>query len=171
VNAIVEWAGAAAVSCSVVNAASNMPKKPKGKAEKFVGSRLSPTLLLLSADEMLADLVRGVVKPPWQIAHPNLETAHPHPEKSQLLSFSPPNVRLVIVDDQAIEDYHLDKLLVKIRKQFSGAPLLYVADRQSDDNERRARSNGAHYYISKPLPTERFAQVLTSFLRVEQIKG
>ena len=97
--------------------------------------------------------------------------AHPRPEKSQPPRFSPrPNVRLVIVDDQAIEEYDLVNLLAEIRKQFSGAPMLYVADRQSDDNERRARSNGAHYYISKPVPPERFTQVLTSFLRAEQTK-
>ncbi len=166
-----------------------------------MASRLPPTLLLLSADEMLADLVHGVVKPPWQIAerdaraldirlvaqhpmrpplapanreigHPIRDMAHPHPEKSEPPRFSPrPNVRLVIVDDQAIEEYDLNKLLAEICKQFSSAPILYVADRQSDDNERRARSSGAHYYISKPIPPERFTQVLTSFLRAEQTKG
>ena len=85
--------------------------------------------------------------------------------------FTQPDVRLVIFDDQVVEENDRNWLLAKIRKYFSGAALLYVAGSQSDRNEKRARSNGAQYYVSKPLSLERFGHVLQSFLQAENAKG
>lgn len=76
-----------------------------------------------------------------------------------------PNVRLIILDDQAVEENDRGWLLAQIRKYFPGPSLLYIAGSQSDGNEKRARTNGAHYYISKPLSLERFSYVLQSFLQ------
>ena len=58
---------------------------------------------------------------------------------------------------------------------FSGISLLYVSGlyvsgSQSDGNEEPARTDGAHYYVSKP-PLERFGRVLQSFLQAQQVKG
>jgi hemerythrin-like domain-containing protein len=61
--------------------------------------------------------------------------------------------------------------IAQIRKHFSGVSLLYVAGAQTDLNEKRARANGAHYYVSKPLSLERFGQVLESFLKAQQVDG
>ena len=85
--------------------------------------------------------------------------------------FAQPNVRLVVLDDQAVEENDRGWLLAQIRKHFSGNSLLYIAGSQSDANEKRARTNGAHYYISKPLSFERLRYVLQSFLQVQQVKG
>jgi response regulator of citrate/malate metabolism len=85
--------------------------------------------------------------------------------------FTEPNVRLVILDDQTVEESDRGWLLGQIRKHFSGTSLLYVAASHSDGNERRARTNGAHYYVSKPLLLERFGHVLESFLQTQQLKG
>ena len=82
-----------------------------------------------------------------------------------------PNVRLVIVDDQTVEENDRGWMLVQIRKHFSGIPLLYVAGGQSDANEKQARTNGAQYYVSKPLSVERFGQVVRSFLQAQQVNG
>jgi DNA-binding response OmpR family regulator len=60
----------------------------------------------------------------------------------------------VILDDQAVVENERGWLLAQIRKHFSGISLLYVAANQSDGNEKRARTNGAHYYSSKPLSLE-----------------
>ena len=79
-----------------------------------------------------------------------------------------PNVRLAILDDQAVEENDRGRLLEQIRKRFPGNALLYVADTHGDGNEMRARTNGAHYYVSRPLPLERFGQVLQSFLKAQQ---
>ncbi len=127
--------------------------------------RLSPTLLLLSDDETLAELVSGIVKRPWKLVR---QDADRHMSRKL---FTQPNVRLVILDDQAVEESDRNWLLAQVRKHFAGASLLYVAGSQSDANERRARTNGAHYYASKPLSLERFSRVLRSFLQVQQIKG
>ena len=125
-------------------------------------SGLSPTLLLLSADEALTGLVRGVVKRPWKLA---IHRADQFMTREVLAL---PNVRLAILDDQAVEENDLGRLLEQVRKRFPGNSLLDVAGSHSDANEKRARSNGAHYYVSRPLSFERFAQVLESFLNAGQ---
>ena len=127
-------------------------------------TRLSPSLLLFSDDEALADLVGGIVKPPWKLVR---QRADGYASRE---AFAQKNVRLVIVDDQAVEETDRGWLLAQIRKHLSGAALLYVASSQSDDNEKRARSNGAQYYVSRPLGLERFGHVLESFLQLQQTK-
>ena len=127
-------------------------------------TRLSPSLLLFSDDEALADLVRGIVKPPWKLVR---QRADGYASREV---FAQPNVRLVILDDQAVEENDRGWLLAQIHKHFSGASLLYVANKQSDENEKRARTNGAQYYVSRPLVLERFGKVLESFLQLQQVK-
>jgi|SRR5271170_5281343 len=126
-------------------------------------NRLSPTLLLLSDDEALATFVLGIVKRPWKLIR---NGAHKCGSREV---FTQPNVRLVILDDQAVVDNERGWLLTQIRKHFSGTSLLYVAAIQTDCNEKRARTNGAHYYASKPLSFEQFGYVLRSFLRTYQV--
>lgn len=121
-------------------------------------ARLSPALLLRSDDKALARFVNGIVKRPWELVWADAS------EYTNREVFAQPNVRLVILDDQAVEENDRGWLLAKIRRRFSGAPLLYVASKRTYDNERRARTNGAQYYTSKPLTLERFGYVLQSFL-------
>ena len=125
-------------------------------------TRLSPTLLLLSDDEALAGLVRGIVKRPWELVRQGTDGYVSHKVITQ------PNVRLVILDDQTVEENDRGWLLAQIRRHFSGGSLLYVASSQSDGNEKRARTNGAQYYVSKPLSLERFGYVLQSFLQAQR---
>ena len=144
---------------------ANMPNKPKTRAHNSEELRPSSTLLLLSNDQALADLVREIVKPPWALVHHDAE-------RFQIRKmFSQPNVRLVLLDDQTVDEDHRSWLLAQISKHFSGSPLLYVAGHHTDGNEKRARTNGAQYYVSKPLEPERFGEVLRSFLQVQLIKG
>lgn len=125
------------------------------------GMRRPPTLLLLSDDEALASVVRGIVVRPWVLIQ--------HTAQSYLRRDGRPqqNVRLVILDDQAVEETDRGWMLAQIRKRLASIPLLYVAADQSDANERRARTNGAHYYISKPVSVDRFRHVLKSFLQAQ----
>jgi DNA-binding response OmpR family regulator len=122
----------------------------------------SPVLLLISEDEELATLICGLAKPPWRLVCRAADTDTPHSVLGEA------HVRVVVFDDQAVEENARDGLLAQIARFFSGVPLLYVTATQSDANEKRARMNGAHYYISKPLPIERFTQVLRSFLKTHQ---
>lgn len=126
---------------------------------------LAPSALLLSEDKELVDLVGRLVKPPWKLVRHEADKFMTREVLAQ------PNVRLAILDDEAIEQNDRGRLLAQIRKHFSGISLLYIADRQSEAGEKRARANGAHYYVSKPLSLERFGQVLQSFLRVQQPRG
>jgi DNA-binding response OmpR family regulator len=127
-------------------------------------SRLAPTVLLLSDDEALTDFVGRVVKRPWKVIRRGAD------KYGSREVFTQPNVRLVILDDQAVVETERGWLLAQIRRHFSGTSLLYVAASQSDGNEKRARANGAHYYASKPLSLERFGYVLRSFLQAQQVK-
>jgi DNA-binding response OmpR family regulator len=123
------------------------------------------TLLLLSDDEALAGLVLGIVKPPWKMVRDGADGY-----MSRKI-FAQPNVRLVVLDDQAVQENDRGRLLGQIRKHFSGHPLLYVAGNHSEVNEKRARTNGVHYYASKPLAREQFGRVLQSFLQTQEFKG
>ncbi len=126
-------------------------------------NRLSPTVLLLSDDEELWNFLLRIVKRPWKLVR------HGADKYGSRDIFTQPNVRIVILDDQAVVENERGWLLTQLRKHFSGTSLLYVAAIQSDGNEKHARTNGAHYYVSKPLSLERFGYVLRSFLRVHEI--
>jgi len=144
-----------------------MPRRKSGaqvRANQYLEeSRLEPTLLLLSDDEALVNFVLGIVETPWKLIR------HGADKCGSREVFTQPNVRLLILDDQAVVDNERGWLLAQIRKHFSGTSLLYVAAIQSDCNEKRARRNGAHYYASKPLSFEQFGYVLRSFLRTYQV--
>ncbi|MGA8060150.1 MAG: hypothetical protein WB999_18030 [Candidatus Binataceae bacterium] len=139
-----------------------MAKRLWRKTETLEEMRPSPTLLLLSDDEALTDLVLGIVKQPWKLVRQGVMSRK---------VFIQPQVRLVIFDDQTVEENDRDWLLARIRKYFSDVSLLYIAGSQSDRNEKRARTNGAQYYVSKPLSLERFGHVLQSFLHAQNAKG
>jgi|SRR5208337_863987 len=122
----------------------------------------SLTVLLLSDDEALTNLVLATVRHPWKLVR------HGADKYGSREVFTQPNVRLVIFDDQAVAENKRGWLLTQIRKHFSGTSLLYIAAIQSDGNEKRARTNGALYYTAKPLALERFGYILRSFLQAHQ---
>ncbi len=126
---------------------------------------LAPSALLLSEDKELVDLVDRLVKPPWKLVRHEADKFMTREVLAQ------PNVRLAILDDEAVKENDRGRLLAQIRRHFSGVSLLYIADSQSDAGEKRARANGAHYYVSKPLSLERFGHVLQSFLQTQQPHG
>ena len=134
------------------------------KSETPAQLRHSPILLLLSDDAALADLVLRIAQPPWQLVRQGGDSCQSHK------LFTVANVRLVLLDDQAVEENERNWLLTQIRRHFPAAALIYVAGRQSDGNEKRARTNGAHYYVSKPIAPDRFSHVLQSFLQAQQAK-
>ena len=126
-------------------------------------ARLAPRVLLFSDDKVLIGLVCRVVGQPWKLVRQSAEGRVTRELLAQ------PNVRLAILDDQAVEENERGWMLAQVRKHFSGIPLLYIAADQSDSSEKRARANGAHYYASKPLSLDRFGYVLRSFLQTNQI--
>ena len=125
--------------------------------------RLAPAVLLISDDETLVDVVRSIVKSPWKLVR------HRGTELMSREAFAKPNVRLAVLDDQRLKENERASILAQIRKHFSGVTLLYIAGIQSEDNEKLARTNGAQYYVSKPLSLERFGHVLQSFLQAQRV--
>ncbi len=120
--------------------------------------RPSPTLVLFSADKELIALVRKTVTAPWKI-----ELCEDPAIGREALAR--PSVRLVIVDDGAVDEEARGWLLDRIRKFVPQALLIYIASTHSEADERRARSYSAQYYTAKPLDIDRTARVIESFAR------
>ncbi len=79
-----------------------------------------PTLLLLSRDEEIGALVAAAAKAAWRVAQ------H-HETHAADGVFEEPNVRLVILDDEAVDEHDRGRLLTQIRRRVPNAPLLYIA--------------------------------------------
>jgi DNA-binding NtrC family response regulator len=116
------------------------------------------TLVLFSSDKELAALVRKIVKAPWKV-----ELCEDPAIGREALAR--PSVRLVIVDDGAVDEEARGWLLDRIRKFVPQALLIYIASTHSEADERRARGYSAQYYTAKPLDTDRVARVIESFIR------
>jgi DNA-binding response OmpR family regulator len=116
------------------------------------------TLVLFSSDKELAALVRKIVKAPWRV-----ELCEDPAIGREALAR--PSVRLVIVDDGAVDEEARGWLLDRIHKFVPQALLIYIASTHSEADERRARGYSAQYYTAKPLDTDRVARVIESFIR------
>ena len=112
---------------------------------------------LLSNDDNLAHVVDSAMEMPWR-----LERQLYSGEVLDFLRIA--GVRLVIVDDEAVGERDRGWLLGQVRRYLDGATLLYVAGNHSAENERRARSNGAHYYTAKPIRGDELTGVLKGFM-------
>ena len=112
---------------------------------------------LLSNDDNLARIVHSVVEMPWRFEQ--------HFYTGGLLDFLQiAGVRLVILDDELVGESDRSWLLAQVRRNLGDAELLYVAGSHTLENERRARSKGAHYYTAKPLETDELTEVLKGFM-------
>ena len=120
--------------------------------------RPPPTLVLFSADKELTALVSKTVQAPWQV-----ELCEDPAIGREALTR--PSVRLVIVDDGAVEQEARGWLLDRIREFVPHALLIYVASAHTEADERRARGYSAQYYTAKPLDLDRTARVIESFVR------
>ena len=74
-----------------------------------------------------------------------------------------PHVRIVVIDDEAIEESTRGWLLEQVRKHALHALVAYIAAIHSPETERRARAFSVQYYTSKPMDRERTLKVLHSF--------
>jgi DNA-binding response OmpR family regulator len=144
-------------------------REPRRRAEASVVSiatspgeevtRVSaPTLVLFSADRELTALVRKTARVPWKI-----ELCEDPAIGREALAR--PSVRLVIVDDGAVDEEARGWLLDRIRKFVPHALLIYIASAHSEIDEKRARRYAAQYYTAKPLDLDRTSRVIESFIR------
>lgn len=112
---------------------------------------------LLSNDDNLAHIVSSAVEGHWRFER--------HSYSGGLLDFLQiAGVGLAIVDDELVSESDRSWLLAQVRRNLGDAYLLYVAGSHSLENERRARSKGAHYYTAKPIETDELTGVLKGFM-------
>jgi len=72
---------------------------------------------------------------------------------------------LILLDDEAVRPDDRGWLLERIRQQAPRTFVIYVAANHDADTERRARSHGVHYYMSKPVDPNRIIQVSQAFIK------
>jgi len=117
-----------------------------------------PALLLISADEALVELLRRIAHAGWRFEHRRDSSG-----TGQLLR--QPDLRLVVLDDEAVAAEERGWLLTQVRRNRPGTALIYVAANHDGEVEKRARAGGANYYTSKPIPEEQLADVVRSFMQ------
>jgi len=146
--------------CLPKRARSSNPRPARKDAgvAGLVATGTKRTLLLLTLDEQLAQIVTPLLDPAWTLIRQNGHYTAP-------ATFAHPNIRIVLLDDDSVAESDRGWLLNRIRKNAADASLIYVAGNHSEDGERLARGSGAHYYVSKPLSPELFGHVLKSFIR------
>jgi hypothetical protein len=117
----------------------------------------SPVVVVLSEDNGLTQLVGSIIRSPWR-----LESCRYGDGLAGLQRLH--DVRLAIIDDQAVAERERGWLLTQVHKHLPGATLLYVAGVHTAENERRARANGAGYYTARPIQNDRLGCVLKAFM-------
>lgn len=132
--------------------------KPVGAAAAPPDSIERPALLLISPDDALVEFVRRIAHPGWRVEH-HRDLSH----RADILW--QPDLRVVLLDDEAIAATDRGWLLAQIRRHRPGAALVYVAANHDGEVEKRARAGGANFYTSKPIHDEQLADVLRSFMR------
>jgi DNA-binding response OmpR family regulator len=118
----------------------------------------APTVVIFSADKELTELTRQAAPQPWKV-----ESCEDPTLGRQVLQR--PNVKVVIVDDEVVQEDARGWLLDRVHRFVPQALLIYVAASHSPADEKRARSYAAQYYTAKPIDVDRTIRVVQSFLR------
>ena len=130
---------------------------PRGAIAFVPNPAATSIILVFSRDASVLDLASRAAGDGWK-----LEQCDDDRKFGQLLVL--PQVRLFIVDDEAIEHQMRGWLLERVRTSAPQAPFVYVAGAHSDATEKRARAYGAGYYTSKPVEAEPLLRVLGSLI-------
>jgi hypothetical protein len=69
----------------------------------------------------------------------------------------------VVIDDVAIDQPTCVWLLDQVHRLAPDALVAYIASVHTPEVERRVRSRGVQYYLSRPVDRERMLRVLHSF--------
>ena len=139
------------VSGSAYRAALASQAHPAGPAVE--GPR---EIVVFSRDESIVKMIAEGMSDSWVIE----KFTDPHQARTFLLK---PGVRIVVIDDEAIDESTRGWLLDQVRKRARHALVAYIAAIHSPETERRARAYSVQYYTSKPMDRERTLRVLHSF--------
>ncbi len=113
-------------------------------------------IAVFSSDDSVVKIIAEGVSDSWIIE----KFTDPHDGHAFLLK---PDVKMVVIDDEAIEESMRGWLLEQVRKHALHALVAYIAANHSPETERRARAYSVQYYTSKPMDRERTLRVLHSF--------
>ena len=113
-------------------------------------------IAVFTRDDSVVEIIAEGVSDSWVIE----KFADPHDGHAFLLK---PDVKMVVIDDEALEESMRGWLLDQVRKHALHALVAYIAAIHSPETERRARSYSVQYYTSKPMDRERTLRVLHSF--------
>ncbi len=121
-----------------------------------------PTILALSDDHQLVELLLKNCSRPWKVKATGDFTAY--------LNLVPNGeCKVVVVDDEKLVEADRGWLLHKIQNWMPQAFIVYIASQHSAEVEKLARSRGAGYYLSKPVDTERLTHLLGGLQRLDNI--
>jgi hypothetical protein len=113
-------------------------------------------IAVFTRDESVVKIIAEGVSDAWVIE----KFADPHDGHAFLLK---PDVKMVVIDDEALEESTRAWLLDQVRKHALHALVAYIAAIHSPETERQARAYSVQYYTSKPMDRERTLRVLHSF--------
>ena len=112
--------------------------------------------LVFSQDESIIGLIRDGLTDGWRM--------DPCSEPNQARMFlQRADIRIVVIDDVAIDKPTRGWLLDQVRKWAPDALVIYIASEHSPEVERHVRSRGVQYYLSRPVDRDRTIRVLHSF--------
>lgn len=117
-----------------------------------------PTILVLTRDVSLRQLISDVCPSPWAVE----SQSEPGPSRDLTLER---NVRMVVIDDEVVSAPERGWLCNQINKLAPGAAMIYIASQHSAEVEKTARAHGALYYTSKPLDSGRLSKLLQAWLK------
>lgn len=115
-------------------------------------------MAVFSRDASIVKMIAESMSDSWVME----KFADPHQADGFLLK---PGVRIVVIDDEAIEESTRGWLLDQVQRRAPHALVAYIAAIHTPEAERRARAYNVQYYTSKPVDRERTLRVLHSFER------
>ncbi len=141
-------------------AALRKPQGPDPLTDSSPSSQVSklPTILVLSNDASLRQLISDICPSSWQVE----SRPEPGPGRDLVLER---NVRMVVVDDEVVSVAERGWFFNQINRLAPRAAKIYIASQHSAEVEKTARAHGALYYTSKPIDTGRLSRMVQAWLK------
>jgi DNA-binding NtrC family response regulator len=128
-------------------------RSPKGVP---IAGNMVRKAVVFSQDESIIGLIRDGLTNGWRI--------EPYSEPDEARIFlQRADIGVVVIDDVAIDQQTCGWLLVQVHRWAPDALIAYIASAHTPEVERRVRSRGVQYYLSRPVDRERTLRVLHSF--------
>ncbi len=135
------------------------PRVALAQAADSAGTGAGPRVIaVFSRDQSIVRMIAEALNDSWVMVN----FTNPQEARASLLK---PGIKIVVIDDEVLEESSRGWLLDQVRKWAPHALVAYIAAIHSHATERRARRYRVQYYTSKPMDRERTLRVLHSFER------